>query len=154
MIERTNRDLTLRAIETLKGEMNNLSMRDMLDLIDLFLNRRDQESANLIAVLTALRGCDVIGETAKLTSTCVIRAVALPLTCPPYNNCPPYYDPSIWWAGIVVGDGSTCMGRAPHGTDLSKVILEKRVPGNIFSHFNTHARMAAEALGLAVEYQK
>lgn len=142
----SNRDLTERAINTVKGEIKNLSMRDMLDLIDLFLTRRDQESANLAAVITALRGCDIFKAKTKKESTCVIRAVGLPLSCPPYNE----------WSNniedINVGDGSTCMGRAGHDTDLSRVLLEEESMDAY--HFNTHMRMAAQALGLTYHYKQ
>lgn len=102
---------------------------DVLEIIDVFLNKNNDESKTLWAVLTALRGPDNNEQgLLKDTTTAVIRTKAFPKTAIRYLN----------------GE-STTFGAifAP-----KKRKFHPSLKINSFDHFLAHAKAAAKALNL------
>lgn len=62
-------------------------VRAALDVIDSILSEGGQDSRDLAAILSALRGPDKnTDEGLKITTTCAIRTIAFPLTFEKMNN--------------------------------------------------------------------
>lgn len=117
------------------------TMRDVLDLIDAVLLRRDEESAKLWNVLTALRGPDSGDEALKLATTCHVRQAAFPRTA----------NRSAWWAAFGPdGRHYTSTYMTPIGTPLT-VPADPTVPSGGSCHFSGHVICALKALDLLQE---
>ena len=105
--------------------------RGMLDLIDKFLARCDEESGKLWDVLSALRGPDDKDEALKKHSTMLIRQAAFPKL----QKAVEMESSSMWQCGPS--------GRTP-GMDG---FLPYKTTG-CQGHFRVHANGAARVLGL------
>lgn len=114
--------------------------RAELNRIEDFLMRNDKSSAQVMAVLTALRGEDKdesgfgVEVFSKTHLTVPVRRAAFP---------------RMALAGVLyeVGKGETAFGMGIDSIYTGKLVLAKGAS----RHFRTHVRMAAEALGLEVE---
>lgn len=109
--------------------------RALLDVIDTFLQRHDEASQQLAAVLTALRGPDGADEQHNKPSTIAIRRKAFPVTADTIDK------------PIVVGEPSLNRYMAMQGPH--ELIYSVKV-GVWPTHFEAHLAMAADALDVPV----
>lgn len=119
--------------------------RKMLDQIDEFFSRNDSASAEVAAVLTALRSEDTADgtwqdvEKAKTFTTIPIRRAAFPQCATLYDN---------YRERVMVGwKSDRFMGMSLSGNKDGIVSLLHTHT----SHARTHIRLAAEVLGLKIE---
>lgn len=110
-------------------------VRRMLNQIEKFLDRKDQASADLAHILSALRGPDSDIDSVKESTTCLIRKAAFPNITPSdsYKDLGELHTMSGGW--LVAN-------KVPTDTKL----LEINQRADESSHFNAHIRLAAEAL--------
>lgn len=111
-----------------KKENKPMTLRQILDLIDTQLAKEDDTSRQLWNVLTALRGPDDANEALKVAKTVPIRRAAFPK--------------SAAIAGTYGHVNGAFFGR-PENKEVDSNT-------NLFytSHFISHIRNAAEALGI------
>ena len=115
--------------------MEPVTCREMLDVIDEFLSKRDAEASKLWDVLTALRGPDT-SDYDKTETTVHIRSAAFPKTEKSSN--PPVDMPGYTSQlnGALFASSPMLYNKTPFSISLT------------YSHFMNHIRNAALALGM------
>lgn len=140
--------------------------RKMLDDLDEFLSRNDNASAEVAAILSALRGPDLDDVGDKRTTTMRIRRAAFPKLADVNDKFPYGATINVGTNDFIPGEGSTsgiiidsrrwAMGNRM-GTSLS-IIVPLPKNGCTYmqddEHFSLHAILAARALGLAIQFEE